>query len=67
MKHTLTRPARQPLLRPLLIGLGGVAALTASSYIAVPMYPVPVTMQTLVVLMLGLRRLRPAPTTRALL
>ena len=52
MKQALTRPNGQTLLRPLLIGLGGVAALTASSWIAVPMYPVPMTMQTLVVLML---------------
>ena len=53
MKQAITRPASRSLLRPVLIGLGGIAALTASSYISVPMYPVPVTMQTLVVLMLG--------------
>ena len=53
MKQALTRPTGQSLLRPVLISLGGIAALTASSYISVPMYPVPVTMQTLVVLMLG--------------
>ena len=53
MKHAMTRPAYQTLLRPALIGLAGVAALTASSHISVPMYPVPMTMQTLVVLMIG--------------
>ena len=53
MKQALPRSPSQILLRPVLIGLAGVAALTASSYIAVPMYPVPVTLQTLVVLMLG--------------
>jgi len=53
MKHAMTRPAYQTRLRPALIGLAGVAALTASSYISVPMYPVPMTMQTLVVLMIG--------------
>lgn len=30
-----------------------ICVLTASSYVSVPMYPVPVTMQTLAVLMLG--------------
>jgi biotin transport system substrate-specific component len=53
MKLAQTRPNTQNLLRPLLIGLAGVAALTASSHISVPMYPVPMTMQTMVVLMLG--------------
>ena len=53
MKLAQTRPNIQTLLRPLLISLAGVAALSASSHISVPMYPVPMTMQTLVVLMLG--------------
>ncbi len=53
MKQALPRPAAPSLLRPLLIGLAGVAALTASSHISVPMYPVPMTMQTMVVLMVG--------------
>jgi biotin transport system substrate-specific component len=53
MKLAQTRANTQTLLRPLLIGLVGVAALSASSHISVPMYPVPMTMQTLVVLMLG--------------
>jgi len=53
MKHALSRTGDRTLMRPVLIGLGAVAALTASSYISVPMYPVPVTMQTLVVLLVG--------------
>jgi len=32
----------------------GVAVLTASSYLSMPMYPVPVTMQTLAVILMGL-------------
>lgn len=39
--------------RLFLAGAIGVCVLTASSYVAVPMYPVPVTMQTLAVLFLG--------------
>ena len=39
--------------RLFLAGAIGVCVLTASSYVAVPMYPVPVTMQTLAVLLLG--------------
>jgi len=49
----LTMPATTRYLRPLALAICGIAALTASSYIAVPMYPVPVTMQTAVVLLLG--------------
>ncbi len=51
MSQTLARPSGR--LWPVLIALGGIAALTASSYVAVPMYPVPMTLQTLVVLLLG--------------
>ncbi|MEL6473857.1 MAG: biotin transporter BioY [Pseudomonadota bacterium] len=40
-------------LQPLAIGLAGIAVLTASSYASVPMYPVPMTLQTLAVLALG--------------
>lgn len=47
---TLTRST---LLRPMAIGFCGIAALTASSWIAVPMYPVPTTLQTAVVLLMG--------------
>lgn len=45
--------ASAPMLRPAMIALGGIAVLTASSWISVPLYPVPVTMQTLAVLMMG--------------
>ena len=41
------------LLRLFLFVTFGVVALTASSYISVPMYPVPVTAQTAVVLLTG--------------
>ncbi|MEZ5947457.1 MAG: biotin transporter BioY [Hyphomonas sp.] len=53
MKQAETAADSRALLRPVLIGLAGIAALITSSYIAVPMYPVPVTLQTLVVLLLG--------------
>lgn len=36
-----------------LAGAIGVCVLTASSYVSVPLYPVPVTMQTLAVLLVG--------------
>ncbi len=49
----LTMPATTRYLRPITLAICGIAALTASSYVAVPMYPVPVTMQTAVVLLLG--------------
>jgi len=32
----------------------GIALLTASSYLSMPMYPVPITMQTLAVILMGL-------------
>ncbi|MGB3626880.1 MAG: biotin transporter BioY [Henriciella sp.] len=41
------------LLRNAAIFLAGIGVLTASSYVAVPMVPVPVTMQTLAVLLVG--------------
>lgn len=53
MKLAQTRSDSRNLMRPLLIGITGIAALTAASHISVPMYPVPMTMQTMVVLMLG--------------
>ncbi|MEQ9314689.1 MAG: biotin transporter BioY [Henriciella sp.] len=40
-------------LRNAAIFLAGIGVLTASSYVAVPMVPVPVTMQTLAVLLVG--------------
>jgi len=53
MKLASARTTTPSALRPLIIGLAGVAALTASSYISVPMYPVPITLQTMVVLLMG--------------
>ena len=46
--------ARHPgWLRQLALVLGGTVALSASSYISIPFWPVPVTMQTFAVLMVG--------------
>lgn len=53
MSQSLSRPLSHPVLRPLLIAVSGIAALTVSSYVALPMVPVPVTMQTLVVVLMG--------------
>lgn len=50
---TLAMPASARYLRPVAIAISGIALLTASSYVAVPMVPVPVTMQTLMVLLIG--------------
>ena len=49
----LARPLSHPVLRPVLIGLSGIAVLTISSYVALPMVPVPVTLQTLAVVLMG--------------
>ncbi|MEM9738659.1 MAG: biotin transporter BioY [Pseudomonadota bacterium] len=40
-------------VRLILAGAIGICVLTASSYLSVPMYPVPVTLQTLAVVMIG--------------
>ena len=53
MSQSNARPLSHPVLRPIAIGLAGIAALTISSYVSLPMYPVPVTLQTLVVVLLG--------------
>lgn len=53
MKLALPRPRVPAALRVLATGILGVAALTASSHVSVPMYPVPMTLQTVVVLLLG--------------
>lgn len=53
MSQSLARPMSHPVLRPALIGLAGIAVLTLSSYVAIPMVPVPVTLQTLAVVMMG--------------
>lgn len=51
--QTSTMTDRTQLLRQSATFVCGVAVLTASSYVAVPMIPVPVTMQTLAVLLVG--------------
>jgi biotin transport system substrate-specific component len=51
--QTLSTFERQHLLQKTAFFLAGIGVLTASSYIAVPMVPVPVTMQTLAVLLVG--------------
>lgn len=43
-----------PLLRSALLALGGSLALWASAKLQVPFYPVPMTMQTFVVLVIGM-------------
>ena len=53
MSQSAVRPFASSRLRPVAIGLAGIAALTVSSYVSLPMVPVPVTMQTLVVVLLG--------------
>lgn len=53
MSQLALRALSHPFIRPVLIGLAGIAALTLSSYVALPMGPVPVTLQTLVVVLLG--------------
>jgi biotin transport system substrate-specific component len=47
------RLAGRPLALKALVLVLGVAFLTASSWVQVPMYPVPMTMQTFAVLMVG--------------
>lgn len=44
MSQELARPMSHPVLRPVFIGLAAIAALTAASYVALPMVPVPVTL-----------------------
>ena len=39
--------------RPVAVILCGIATLTASSWISIPMFPVPVTLQTAVILLMG--------------
>jgi biotin transport system substrate-specific component len=48
-------PAAQAgVVRPALLALAGAALLTLSAKVAVPFHPVPMTLQTLVVLLIGL-------------
>lgn len=53
MTPSLARPLSHPVLRPALTGAAAIAILTLSSYVAIPMVPVPVTLQTLAVLLTG--------------
>lgn len=56
MNQTTATVAARPAIswHDIAFIIGGAALLAASSYIEVPFYPVPMTMQTLVVLALGL-------------
>ncbi|MDD9909648.1 MAG: biotin transporter BioY [Ahrensia sp.] len=47
-------PADRTLVRNVLLAVGGSLALWVSAKITVPFWPVPMTMQTLVVLMIGM-------------
>ena len=53
MKQTISVNDPKTLLSPVAALVCGIAVLTASSYVSVPMIPVPVTMQTLAVLLVG--------------
>ena len=58
-KLTQVRPSLVPQLigsaaNQLMAVLGGIALLTASAHIKIPFYPVPLTMQTLIVLGIGM-------------
>jgi biotin transport system substrate-specific component len=51
---TLARPGLSlTLLQKVVLAMAGVGVLTASAYVSVPFFPVPLTMQTLAVLLLG--------------
>ncbi|QXL85719.1 biotin transporter BioY [Comamonas sp. NLF-1-9] len=50
---SLNRSGSSHWLRQLLLVLVGTAALSASSYLSIPLQPVPVSMQTFAVLMVG--------------
>ncbi len=45
---------KQGLMRPLILAIAGAALLTLSARLKIPFYPVPMTMQTFVVLGLGM-------------
>ena len=59
MSQDLSSPVSAPLsrhshgLRQVALVLGGTAVLAASSYVSIPMQPVPVSLQTFAVLMVG--------------
>lgn len=50
---TLSRSSFELLVRKITFILAGIGLLTASSYVAVPMLPVPITLQTVAVLLVG--------------
>ncbi|MBI0434969.1 biotin transporter BioY [Roseomonas sp. KE0001] len=50
---SLSRPAARPL-RAALLALGGSLAIAASAQVQVPLQPVPMTLQSLVVLLVGM-------------
>lgn len=55
LAQTLWRPeAQNRILRGIVLALLGTALLTASAKVQIPFYPVPMTLQTLVVLGLGM-------------
>jgi biotin transport system substrate-specific component len=49
----LSRAAARPWLRASLLATVGIGVLAASAWLSVPFYPVPMTMQTLAVLLVG--------------
>lgn len=51
--HTLTQSNLELIVRRLTFILAGIGLLTAASYASVPMLPVPITLQTLAVLLVG--------------
>lgn len=55
LSSTVSLPASRHFngVRQLALVLGGTAVLTASSYVSIPMQPVPVSLQTFAVLMVG--------------
>ena len=55
LSSTVSLPASRHSngVRQLALVLGGTAVLTASSYVSIPMQPVPVSLQTFAVLMVG--------------
>jgi biotin transport system substrate-specific component len=52
--RSAVRASTTPLARAALVVLGGSLLLAASAWVRVPMWPVPMTLQTMVVLLIGL-------------
>ena len=53
LTENLARARISPLLKKTFLAVAGTALLTLSAKLQVPFYPVPITMQTLVVLLIG--------------